>query len=165
MSIKQGLQDNNKKLAQTKFDIQQSTNSDGNTVLEISGIGSTGLGAGVLQGQGLDALLSQTQEVDTFDDHICQGKKHIADKEKTCEQSSGFGHSCSKKTLCLNGDITYSKKECAEENGQAQQVVDECEEEDSFTVTQLAALPPPLACVPVSLCPGGTTVTGTPPTC
>lgn len=153
MTVKQGLKDNNNRLAQSKFNLESSVNDNGQQVLEISGIGENGLGAGGVQAHGLDALASFSVGEDVFHDHNCIAKKNIAEKEKTLEKSKAFGKERRRKVLVFNGDVTYKKCTEAEEEGQAQEVSEECEEEKSQTTTQLGSLPPPLACVPVELCP------------
>lgn len=111
------------------------------------------LGSGQVRSHEVSALASQLTETNEYDDHKCQSKSTAHKCEDTCESKAAFGCGCRKRTVCLEGDITYRNIRQSSEKGSAKQERKACEEAITTTTTALTSVEAPQPCVSVQVCP------------
>ena len=77
------------------------------------------LGAGVLRSSGLSAVASALQETNQYNDNRCNAKSCANKVSDGCESSAAYGVGTRKRTVMLEGDITYKNVRRAAEHGVA----------------------------------------------
>lgn len=110
------------------------------------------LGAGVLRSTGLSAVASTLQETNQYNDNRCNAKSCANKVSDGCESSAAYGVGTRKRTVMLEGDITYRNIRRAAEKGVAAQNKEACEEAITTTTTALQAAEQPAECIRVTVC-------------
>ena len=99
--------------------------------------GHANLGAGVLRSSGLSSVASTLQETNQYNDNKCNAKSCANKVSDGCESSAAYGVGTRKRTVMLEGDITYRNIRRAAEHGVAAQNKQACEEAVTTTTTGL----------------------------
>lgn len=110
------------------------------------------LGAGVLRSSGLSAVASTLQETNQYNDNRCNAKSCANKVSDGCESSAAYGVGTRKRTVMLEGDITYRNIRRAAEHGVAAQNKEACEEALTSTTTALTSAEQPAECIRVTVC-------------